>query len=302
MVDYYIGGVITRLGSVSAVSRWPSLTTDMLGITVAPRKRNPLNYYTCHDCGVTRKRKLPAKGPAKRFCNACTRKPENWVHGEANTYNYWGCRCRKCKDAVLLKHNASLENYEKNNGVPYEFKYKTWYNRVCASDTCYDVFRTTNRKVKYCSVSCSSRQIRINERRSKTVPVIYDPVFASFQQTRLNLGLHYSRNRPRHWISDDDRLRFYIEFNFTCQDCGSVCDSSTTRLRPSIDHILPWVHFYNDDPLRDDWSNLILLCHYCNSVKQDKFVPRAWISLLVRCGDMSITSARALRKAKVILP
>lgn len=60
------------------------------------------------------------------------------MHGMYGTYNNWGCRCDKCKEANRIVHAKIKSRNAKSHGL------SGYFNYGCRCDTCNDAARVWN--------------------------------------------------------------------------------------------------------------------------------------------------------------
>lgn len=289
--------------------------------------RAPHRFVLCPDCGTIRTRDYKAAKRIKdgeaeagpMLCLKCRRNPDNWEHGKPVTYVQHKCRCDVCRDwrrvasrsetvstdiDLTERHGTSTAYVRYKCRCPeckawkseYDERYASAYTGECSADGCSNIFESRHSSTLFCTPECGVRQRNKERRIAETTPVLFDPVFAEYQQQRIDIGAYQKYRRPWRWISDRERLAIYEEFNYVCQDCLIRCDYTSVGRGPSIDHVLPWRYYNLGDAMRDHRSNLVVLCRSCNSKKNDRLDSRVWVSLLVRTGDISPTEAYELRR------
>lgn len=241
----------------------------------------------CPGCGTV----LRIQGKTYReLCNKCAAEPANWPHGELNTYKRRGCRCSPCREVARVAQSGVRE------------RAATRHHYVCEFPECSVKFTSYDSSRKFCSVLCGIRSAQSRYVSSFRALVPYDSVFAGVQQERLDNGKHENDLHDPSWIDPVRRHALYELHGWTCQECGALCsrkhvDDGLPTI--TLDHLLPRTRWPENHPLMHDDFNLTVLCQSCNSHKFNHFTPRAWPSILVLSGDLSVEDVRALRRSQI---
>ena len=92
-----------KVNAVKPMPRYGTTTTRRT--RSAPKTDHPhgtaLRYFSTAQCRCDLCRQAATAYSREKRRQHRENPPENLVHGRTNTYSYFGCRCRACKDAML---------------------------------------------------------------------------------------------------------------------------------------------------------------------------------------------------------